>query len=43
MIVFVSCLKAEIPIVFVYGELYWWERVICYLMGVEVVYLDCLL
>ena len=37
MDVFLACLRTDFPFVFVKGELCWWERVICFLMGVEVV------
>lgn len=38
MTVFVCCWKAHLPVLFVQGELYWWEKVICWLMGKDVVY-----
>ena len=39
MTVLFACWKAELPVLFVQGELYWWEKVIVYVMGMEVVYL----
>ena len=39
MTVLSACLKADFPVLFVDGELTRVEQVICFLLGIEVVYI----